>query len=160
MSHSRSVSVRDLVRWCSRANEDSDTRQTAAELLYQDAVDIFARFIPDQSIRLALAKEIAFTLNISKERALYFTETHKPSVSLKTAGLQVGRVLVPVTASDSAHSPPQSVFSITRHAASLLEAGNQLELAESIYFSIISYFKKKPGTRQLKYNVNTAMARF
>ena len=34
----------------------------------------------------------------------------------------MGRVLVPVTASDSAHSPPQSVFSITRHAASLLEA--------------------------------------
>lgn len=40
------------------------------------------------------------------------------------------------------------------------KTGNQLELAESIYFSIISYFKKKPGTRQLKYNVNTAMARF
>lgn len=122
MSHSRSVSVRDLVRWCTRANQVSDTSQAAAELLYQDAVDIFARFIPDQAIRLALAKEIAFTLNISKERALYFTETHKPSVSLKAAGLQVGRALVPVTPSDSAHSPPQSVFSITRHAASLLEA--------------------------------------
>ena len=122
MSHSRSVSVRDLVRWCTRANQVSDTSQAAAELLYQDAVDIFARFIPDQGIRLALAKEIAFTLNISKERALYFTETHKPSVSLKAAGLQVGRVLVPVTPSDSAHSPPGSVFSITRHAASLLEA--------------------------------------
>ena len=34
------------------------------------------------------------------------------------------------------------------------QTGNQLELAESIYFSIISYFKENPGTRQLKYNVS------
>ena len=34
------------------------------------------------------------------------------------------------------------------------KTGNQLELAESIYFSIISYFKENPGTRQLKYNVS------
>ena len=39
------------------------------------------------------------------------------------------------------------------------KTGNQLELVESIDFSISSYFKKKPGTRQLKYNVNTAMSR-
>ena len=32
--------------------------------------------------------------------------------------------------------------------------GNQLELAESIYFSIIAYFKENPGTRKLKYNVS------
>ena len=122
MSHSRSVSVRDLFRWCSRASSVTDTSLAGAEQLYQDAVDIFARFIPDQPIRLALAREIAFTLNISKERAVYFTESHKPNVSLKAAGLGVGRVLVPVSVSDSAHSPTQSVFSITRHAACLLEA--------------------------------------
>ena len=34
------------------------------------------------------------------------------------------------------------------------KTGNQLELAESIYFSIIAYFKENPGTRQLKYNVS------
>ena len=34
------------------------------------------------------------------------------------------------------------------------KTGNQLELVESIYFSIISYFKENPGTRQLKYNVS------
>ena len=32
--------------------------------------------------------------------------------------------------------------------------GNQLELAEKIYLSIIPYFKENPATRQLKYNVS------
>ena len=127
MGHCRSVSVRDLVRWCARADpvmDNSSDTAAAAELLYQDVVDIFCRFIPDVEMRSVVAQELAFTLNISKERALYFSATHKPHVSLKVCGLQVGRVLVPVSAA-AAHSivsPAQSVFSITRHAASLLEA--------------------------------------
>ena len=33
------------------------------------------------------------------------------------------------------------------------KTGNQLDLAEKIYLSILPYFKENPGTRQLKYNV-------
>ena len=125
LSQSRAVSVRDLVRWCSRAdsvlNSFSNTTQ-AAECLYQDAMDVFCRFISDISVRHAVSREIAFTLNISKERAEYFTATHKPGASLKTSGLLVGRVLVPVSSSCAGLAPLQSVFSVTRHAAVLLEA--------------------------------------
>ena len=125
LGNSRCVSTRDLIRWCDRAAsviDNSSDIQTAAELLYQDAMDIFSRFISDISVRNVVAEEIAFTLNISKERATYYTSSHKPNVSLKKSGLQVGRVLVPISASGDNFSPPQSVFSVTRHAAVLLES--------------------------------------
>ena len=125
LSGSRRVSVRDLVRWSSRAAAvlaHCDNTSQAAEFLYQDAMDVFCRFIPDIAVRHAVAREIAFTLNISKERAQYFTDSHKPSAGLKTSGLQVGRVLLPVSSSSACLAPLQSVFSVTRHAAILLEA--------------------------------------
>ena len=126
LSNSRSVSVRDLIRWCSRAElvlSQSGEKSGVAESLYQDAVDIFSRFIPDITIRNTVSQEIAFTLNISKERAQYFATTHKPNVSLKHTGLQVGRVVVSRPQSDDpVFSPAHSVFSLTRHAASLLES--------------------------------------
>ena len=125
LSGSRRVSVRDLVRWSSRADTvlaHCHNTSQAAELLYQDAMDVFCRFISDIAVRHAVAREIAFTLNISKERAQFFTESHKPSAGLKTSGLQVGRVLLPVSSSTACLAPLQSVFSVTRHAAVLLEA--------------------------------------
>ena len=125
LSGSRRVSVRDLVRWSSRAAKvlaHSQNSTQAAELLYQDAMDVFCRFISDIAVRHAVAREIAFTLNISKERAQYFTGSHKPSAGLKTSGLQVGRVLLPVSSTTACLAPLQSVFSVTRHAAILLEA--------------------------------------
>ena len=45
---SRQVSVRVLVKWCTRAQDTSS-------LLYQDAVDIFCRVIPDKNIRTFIA---------------------------------------------------------------------------------------------------------
>ena len=125
LGHCRSVSVRDLIKWCSRANSvlaQSSDNTVAAEILYQDAVDVFARFIPDIHIRNVVAQEIAFTFNISKDRAVYFTDVHKPNVSLKQSGLQVGRVLVPVCSNLDSLCPLQSVFSVTRHSATLLES--------------------------------------
>ena len=125
LGQSRAVSVRDLVRWCSRAHSvitQSSNTQQAAECLYQDAMDVFCRFISDISVRHAVAREIAFTLNISKERAEFFTATYKPGASLKSSGLQVGRVLLPVSSTTTCLAPLQSVFSVTRHAAILLEA--------------------------------------
>ena len=49
----------DLVKWCMRGTQDTltnnPTRQQLAEILYQDAVDIFCRFIPDNNIRTLIA---------------------------------------------------------------------------------------------------------
>ena len=125
MANSRHVSVRDLVRWCTRAEyviTQSEGVHAWPELMYQDAVDIFSRFIPDLKVRSVVAQEIAFTFNISKDRAAYFTSTHKPNVSLKQSGLQVGRVMVTMPQNSDTFSPINSVFSITRHAANLLES--------------------------------------
>jgi len=122
---SRQVSVRDLVKWCKRAQDtfiNNQSTQQMAELLYLDAVDIFCRFIPNKAIRSFIAEEIAFTLNISKDQASYFSTVHKPSISIKSSGLQVGRVFVPLSSSPPALPPLHSVFSVTRHTSTLLEA--------------------------------------
>ena len=71
---SRQVSVRDLVKWCTRAQEtfkNNPTSQQLAEIPYQNAVDICCRFIPDRNIRTFIAQEIAFTLNSSKDQAAF-----------------------------------------------------------------------------------------
>ena len=51
--------MRDLVKWCVREAQDTltnnPTRQQLAEILYQDVVDIFCRFIPDKNIRTFIA---------------------------------------------------------------------------------------------------------
>ena len=85
-------------------------------------MDILCRFIPDKDIRQFIAQENAFTLNISKDQASYFSTSHKPLISLKSSGLQVGRVFVPLSSSSLALPPLHSVFSVTRHVATLLEA--------------------------------------
>jgi midasin (ATPase involved in ribosome maturation) len=95
---SRQVSVRDLVKWCTRAQDSftsNPTSQQLVEILYQDAVDIFCGFIPYMNIRTFTAQKIAFTINISKDQAAFFSTVHKPAISLKFSGLQVGECLSP-----------------------------------------------------------------
>ena len=77
---SRQVSMRDLVKWCQRASEvlGKESSEQIPEKLYQDVVDIFCNFIPDRIIKMFVDEEIAFTFNISKERASYFSSVHKP----------------------------------------------------------------------------------
>ena len=118
----RQVTVRDVFRWCDRCHPL--TASTSAEhlptALYQEAMDVFCRFIPSREVRCRVAQELAFTMNISKEDAEYFTTKHKPSLAQSAAGVQVGRVEVP-TLPTSSLPPLRSVFSITRHTAVLLE---------------------------------------
>ena len=79
---SRQVSVRDLVKWCTRAQDSftsNPTSQQLVEILYQDAVDIFCGFIPDMNIRTFTAQKIAFTINISKDQAAFFSTVLKPA---------------------------------------------------------------------------------
>jgi hypothetical protein len=74
---------------------NNSTRQQLEEILYQDAVDIFCKFIYDKNIRTFIAQEIAFTLDISKDQAA-FSIIHKPAISLESSGLQVASVFPPV----------------------------------------------------------------
>ena len=87
---SRQVSVRDLVKWCTRAQDSftsNPTSQQLVEILYQDAVDIFCGFIPYMNIRTFTAQKIAFTINISKDQAAFFSTVHKSAISLKSSPL-------------------------------------------------------------------------
>ena len=109
----RSSSLRDLVKWCPRA-QDTFTRQQLAEILYQDAVDIFCRFIHDK--RTFIAQEFAFTFDISKDQARLPSSpssTSQPSPS----SLQVARAFVPLSSSLPSLPP---LHSVTHHISSLL----------------------------------------
>ena len=77
--------------------------------LYQDAMDVFCRFIPSKEVLCRVAQELAFTMNISKEDAEYFTTKHKPSLGQEAAGVP--------TLPTSSLLPLRSVFSIMRHTA-------------------------------------------
>jgi hypothetical protein len=47
--------VRALVKWWMRVAQQQPHQPELAEIIYQDAVDIFCRIIPDNNIRTCIA---------------------------------------------------------------------------------------------------------
>ena len=56
------------------------------------------------------------------DQAAFFFIVHKPAISLKSSGLQVGIVFVPSSSSPPSFSPLHSVFFLTPHTSTLLES--------------------------------------
>ena len=163
---SRQISVRDLVQWYTRVQDtftSNPTSQQLAEILYQDNVDIFCRFIPDKNIRTFMDQEIAFTLN-SKDHVAFFSTVNKPAISVKASDLQIGGVLVRLSASSPSLHPLHSVFSVTCHTSTLLESvvmsGTNMEpillLGETEVgkTSSFQFLAEKTGRKLMLINMN------
>ncbi|XP_011314888.1 midasin isoform X1 [Fopius arisanus] len=119
----RLISTRDLIKWCTRAIVDFDVSSPDSALkVLQDAIDVFCCSVPDSALRLELAINICNTLGIVSTRAEYFSNSHKPSVTLTAETFVAGRAKIYRKKAQAVQLDQNRVnFSFTRLSASLLE---------------------------------------
>ncbi|KJE89993.1 midasin [Capsaspora owczarzaki ATCC 30864] len=129
-SSSRPLSLRDLMKWCTRLSA-LQARKSEAQLtlsreeIFSEAVDCFCLMTANPDRRLALLRAVGTAIGLSKESVKYYVESFKPAVQQTAAVFSVGRALLPVL-------PPvpgaqqtfyaTSRFAFTRHALKLLES--------------------------------------
>uniref|UniRef100_A0A452IL58 Midasin n=1 Tax=Gopherus agassizii TaxID=38772 RepID=A0A452IL58_9SAUR len=89
----RELSLRDLLNWCSRIayNFDSSSSTTAVNI-FQEALDCFTAMLSKQGSRQKMAEIIGSKLNISKKKAEFYCQLHKPEILIREHEVAVGRV--------------------------------------------------------------------
>ncbi|XP_074846986.1 midasin isoform X2 [Carettochelys insculpta] len=89
----RELSLRDLLNWCSRIayNFDSSSSTTAVNI-FQEALDCFTAMLSEQGSRQKMAEVIGSKLNISKKKAEFYCQLHKPEIRIREHEVIVGRV--------------------------------------------------------------------
>uniref|UniRef100_A0A8C8S1Z5 Midasin n=1 Tax=Pelusios castaneus TaxID=367368 RepID=A0A8C8S1Z5_9SAUR len=89
----RELSLRDLLNWCSRIayNFDSSSSATAMNI-FQEALDCFTAMMSKQGSRQKMAEIIGSKLNISKKKAEFYCQLHKPEILIGEHEVSVGRV--------------------------------------------------------------------
>ncbi|XP_061845412.1 midasin [Colius striatus] len=119
----RELSLRDLLNWCSRIayNFDSNSPTTAVNI-FQEALDCFTAMLSNQGSRQKMAKVIGSKLNISKKKAEFFCELHKPEILIQEQEVTVGRVhLVKKQTQTLTAQRAKHTFAATRPSAVLIE---------------------------------------
>ncbi|XP_073126022.1 midasin isoform X2 [Henckelia pumila] len=95
------LTLRDLLKLCKRMESfsflfDQDSLSAnACDIIYKEAVDVFASFNTSVGNRLAIMREIAMFWNLSAAELLY--PINKPIIQESSSGLQVGRVSLDYT---------------------------------------------------------------
>ncbi|XP_064960659.1 midasin-like isoform X3 [Musa acuminata AAA Group] len=98
-------SLRDLLKWCKRIS-DLDIKITISNFgllstdcqdIYQEAVDIFAAYLPCSQKRLLMMREIAKIWGVPLPEVENVYPPNKPTIQSGRSGLRVGRVVLPFT---------------------------------------------------------------
>ncbi|XP_020701231.1 midasin isoform X3 [Dendrobium catenatum] len=90
-------SLRDLLKWCKRIAAlplnlfAFGLSLSDSENIYQEAVDLFAAFLPMSENRSLLIREIANLWSVPLEGAMLYP-SNKPTLQMRLSRLQVGRV--------------------------------------------------------------------
>ncbi|CAH1229365.1 MDN1 [Branchiostoma lanceolatum] len=120
----RLISTRDLLKWCDRIEADfRDTSLGHASSVFQESLDCFCSSLAKPAQRLRMAEVIGARLNISREKAVFYSAKYKPNIDINPSSMTVGRATIPRKLRDVAtmHIGGNSCFAHTRHAVSLLE---------------------------------------
>ncbi|XP_039980712.1 midasin isoform X5 [Xiphias gladius] len=119
----RALSLRDLLKWCERICINFDSTSSAtAQHVFQEALDCFTAMLSHPESRLRMAEIIGSKLNISKEKAQYFSQKYQPGILLTELEISVGRVTLGRKQSEAVQlSVDNQMFAATRPSAVLLE---------------------------------------
>ena len=116
-----SLSLRDLMRWCSRVNSfcNSIDESLWLESFYRESLDCFTGMIANFETRSQLSRKIGSFLCLNDTRIEYYIEHYKPSVKFdQERELIIGRS---VLAKESSNSHAPTTFALTSVCASNLE---------------------------------------
>ncbi|XP_051908078.1 midasin isoform X2 [Hippocampus zosterae] len=121
---SRTLSLRDLLKWCERINVNfNGTSSATAQHVFQEALDCFTAMMSHPESQLRIAAIIGSKLNISKEKVQHFCQMYQPAISLAEHETLVGRVSLVRKQTETVQLviSDHQTFAATRPAAVLLE---------------------------------------
>ncbi|XP_054829779.1 midasin [Eublepharis macularius] len=119
----RELSLRDLLNWCNRVAYGFDSSSPSTALnIFLEALDCFTAMLSRHSSRMRMAEVIGSKLNISKHKAEYYCQLHKPEIVIGEEEVTVGRVQL---FRDKTHSllmqRKKQTFAPTRPSSVLIE---------------------------------------
>ncbi|XP_071517971.1 midasin isoform X1 [Panulirus ornatus] len=121
----RLVSVRDLMKWCSRvASHIDETEICLASRAFQEALDCFCAAVPNLSTRFNFAVHVGSFMNCTRAEVEYYCTQYKPEIKQMSSHLIVGqraKLLKKPTKSLNLGQNESVIFSFTRPAACLME---------------------------------------
>lgn len=91
----RMVSTRDLLKLCKRSNPNFQvTSSECAYFVFQNCVDLFCSHLPAGQVKTDLIVSIGARLGIIESRCVHLSNELKPSVTMTTDEITIGRVSV------------------------------------------------------------------
>lgn len=118
----RSLSPRDLLKWCQRVSlllrDRSSFTSSERDDIYLEAVDCFVGFLPEDSTRSGLAAVIAEELHIDPQRRDWLLSKREVQYKAEDSQIIIGRHKL---AKRKALKTHQSSFSTNRHTNRMLE---------------------------------------
>ncbi|KAB7497678.1 Midasin, partial [Armadillidium nasatum] len=88
----RFVTVRDLIKWCSRISVimEEMSQVDLHSRAFEEALDCFCYAVPDEKERYTFSLHIGSHLNINEAMVSYYANNYKPEVILKDSCFKVG----------------------------------------------------------------------
>lgn len=145
-SHPRIISVRDLMKFCSRCNRmlsnkgitdpDQLLETQVFDNIFAEAVECFGSAVTEFTALHPLVQAIGEVLEMPSSRTNMFLENHAPSFYADEHKIEVGRALLHKSETNILKlrsRPQQSTFARTKHSKRLMEqVGVGIEMAEPI----------------------------
>eukprot|EP01116_Phalansterium_solitarium_P008707 TRINITY_DN2266_c0_g2_i3.p1 TRINITY_DN2266_c0_g2~~TRINITY_DN2266_c0_g2_i3.p1 ORF type:complete len:1859 (-),score=760.71 TRINITY_DN2266_c0_g2_i3:142-5718(-) len=172
---SRYVSLRDLLKWCTRvealhagaisASPPGSTTVAAREAIFCEAVDCFSSMMARPSLRHNVIRWIGQFWNLPPDRIEYYIELHKPSLSAAPSAVAVGRVNLAVPeAKAGLKRSRRSNFAHTMHSLRLMEQiGACIRMGESALLvgetgtgktTVVQYLAQQLGQQLIAVNLS------
>ncbi|KAJ3293693.1 AAA ATPase midasin [Borealophlyctis nickersoniae] len=127
----RHLSLRDLVKWCSRVDSmrnklSSNTEGESLELavredLFREAAECFAGMIPKRDVREQIGERLGTTLGVPVHRVQFYTETYVPNLQIGEGVVSVGRSSLAMSERVTGRGVAKRPFAATGPSLRLLE---------------------------------------
>ncbi|KAK6953201.1 hypothetical protein Daesc_005501 [Daldinia eschscholtzii] len=127
----RSITPRDVLKWCRRLNEtlvasgcklgDEPISETTRDWMFMDAVDCFCGNLSKPEARSALVSCIAEEMHLSQQLTEHYLKVHVPRIEESPSSFKVGRVMLTRRKHANRVVKSRKPFASTSHSRRLLE---------------------------------------
>ncbi|KAI2613278.1 midasin [Hypoxylon sp. NC1633] len=127
----RSITPRDILKWCRRLQEtlmasgcktgDEPISETTRDWMFMDAVDCFCGSLSRPDTRAALVSCIAEEMHLSKQLTEHYLRAHVPLIEETPGSFKVGRVMLTRRKYANRVVKSRKPFASTSHSRRLLE---------------------------------------